>query len=105
MYIANTVLYGLGMAGVLIIVWMGWLRTRRFGYLVLAAWALACILGTAVQSLVLPVIQLRFGANTNVQIFMWWFPTLSLMVTMVVLLLGLSMLVFRERTPGAPSDG
>ncbi len=41
------ILHGFAMAGVLVIVWFGWLRTRQIGYLVLASWALATMGGTA----------------------------------------------------------
>jgi hypothetical protein len=96
--IASLVITGLGMGGVLIIVWIGWLRTRRSAYLVLAAWALVTMLGVAAQSVVLPQLQMRFGANTSFPIFMV-FQLARSFVTLVLLLLGLGMLVFGERSP------
>ena len=97
--IASLVLTGLGMGGALIIVWIGWLRTRRWAYLVLAAWALVTMLGVAVQSVVLPGLQMRLGANMSFLYIV--FPFVRSFVTLVLLLLGLGMLVFAERKPGA----
>ncbi len=96
--IASLVLTGLGMGGALIIVWIGWLRTRRSAYLVLAAWALVTMLGVAVQSVVLPGLQMRFGTTSSFPIFMV-FQLVRSVVTLVLLLLGLGMLVFAERKP------
>ena len=96
--IASLVLTGLGMSGVLIIVWIGWLRTRRSAYLVLAGWALATMLGMAAQAVILPGLQMRFAANTSFPIYMI-FQLVRSFVTFILLLLGLGMLVFAERKP------
>ncbi len=96
--IAVLMLTGLGMGGVLVIVWIGWLRTRRSAYLVLAAWALVTMLGVAAQSVLLPGLQMRFGANESFPIHII-FQLVRSFVTFVLLLLGLGMLVFGERKP------
>jgi hypothetical protein len=102
--IVNMVLFGLEMAGVLIIVWMGWLRARRFAYLILAAWALANIVGMVASSVALPLIQTRWGTPggqaVGLQVYMWMNIARTL-VTSVLLLVGLGLLVRGEARPVA----
>ena len=104
--IVNTVLFGFEMAGVLVIVWIGWLRTRRVAYIVLAGWALATLAGIATAYL--PFVQSIFGGTNNSQTtyqIMMWINLLRTLVSSVLLLAGLGMLVFNERRaepqPGA----
>jgi hypothetical protein len=101
--IAMMILHGFAMAAALVIVWIGWLRTRRFAYLVLGAWAIVSMLGLAVQSMVLPSVQGRFAELNSVS-FMLGFQLLRSIVTSVLLLAGLGMLVFGPRQAGASSE-
>lgn len=98
----NMILGGLGMAGVLIIVWIGWLRTRRFAYLVLGAWALTTMFGIAVSAFFFPA--MRLGGNVDVSVVMW-VQLIRSVVSSVLLVLGLGMLVLGERRVESPGQG
>ncbi len=82
--------------------WIGWLRTRRLAYLVLAAWALAGLFGLALGSVLLPVLQTRLGVQ-SISLTMGILFVQSV-VTSVLLLLGLGMLVFGERKADASGE-
>jgi hypothetical protein len=94
--IVSTFLFSLGMAGALIIVWMGWLRTRRIGYLILAAWAIVAMAGAATSWFYLPLTRkMSVSSQAALQI------TLALnigrtVISSVLLLTGLWLLVFGE---------
>jgi hypothetical protein len=100
--IASAVLYGFTMAGVLMLVWIGWLRTRQFGYLVLAAWALATMARMAFSYL--PMVQSFLGKPANsdstFRVIMWS-NLLGTIVTAVLLLTGIGLLVFGQRRPSS----
>ena len=86
------------MAGVLVIVWLGWLRTRQPGYLVLGAWALVAMTGMAINYL--PSLQLLFGmpSNSNATMqLMIWLNLVRTVVGSILLLAGLGLLVFAPR--------
>ena len=98
--IANMVLFGFAMAGVLVIVWLGWLRTRHIGYLVLAAWALASMAGIAMTYF--PTVATLAGKPAGYEV-MIWLHLIRVIVTSVLLLTGLGLLVFRDRPSPAQS--
>jgi hypothetical protein len=90
---------GATMTATLIIVWMGWLRTRRIAFLVLAAWALSVMLGIGVQSFSPMFLQWVFGGGTNGQqtyLFMMGFNLIRLIISSALLLAGLGSLVFGQ---------
>ena len=95
----NLTLHGFAMAAVIVIVWLGWLRTREPGYLVLAGWALASMAGMALYYV--PTVQAFFGgprnSNSTMQ-FMMWSNLIRTIVTSVLLLAGLGLLVFGRRS-------
>ena len=91
----SMILYGFGMAGVLVIVWIGWLRTRRAGYLVLAVWAIAAMAGMAASYL--PLLQVVMGKtlnSDNTVRMMMWLNLFRTIVSSALLLTGLALLVF-----------
>jgi hypothetical protein len=45
--IGNSVLHGFIYAAILAVTWIGWIRHRRAGYLVLVFWALTALIGVA----------------------------------------------------------
>ena len=93
--IANLILNGMAMAGVLILVWIGWLRTRRLAFLVLAAWSLSVMFGLGLQSFWPFVTQLfgGGGAQMRYELLMWAQLFRSLLST-VLLITGLGLFVF-----------
>ena len=94
--IASMIISGFGIAGALIIAWMGWLRTSRKGYLVLAAWALVSMVGLAVSWSVWPLSQ-KLGVKTEVAYqMMMYFNLVQALVSYVLLLAGLGLLVLGE---------
>ena len=101
--IAMMILHGFAMAAALVIVWIGWLRTRRLAYLVLAGWTVVSMLGIALQSIFLPSVQSRFGVEASVSVVLG-FQLLRSIVTSVLLLVGLGMLVFGPRQTGVSSE-
>jgi hypothetical protein len=93
----QAILTGLTTAGVLTIVWIGWLRTRRIGYLVLAAWSLTVLLGVVMQSLYFPIVQTFLGNNVRNQMryeFFMWAQLIRSLVSGALLIAGLALLVF-----------
>ena len=103
--IANMVLFGFAMAGVLVIVWIGWLRTRHIGYLVLAAWALTTMAGMAISYLpIAAALAGQPGGYEVAQKFMLWLHLLRVIVTSLLLLAGMGLLVFRDGR-SAPRPG
>lgn len=94
------ILIGFSTAAVLVIVWIGWLRTRRLGYLVLAAWTLTVMMGSAMQtSFFFPAVQYLFGntlsQESRVELLMWA-QLIRLLISTALLIGGLLMLVFRD---------
>ena len=101
--LVSMVLFGFGMAGVIVIVWIGWLRTRQLGYLVLAAWALTTAAGMATSYL--PALQSFFGKPMNQDAMlkmMMWTNLVRTLVSSALLVFGLGLLVFAQRRDVSP---
>lgn len=93
----NTILHGLLLVAVLVIVWMGWRRHRRMGYLVLSGWAF-CALGSTVVSMLLPFLHpwLRGLFPKLDSTLLMVLPSMGAsFVAMLLMLAGLWLLVFR----------
>jgi len=90
------VLHGLLIAVTLVIVWIGWLRQRRIGFLVLVAWALTALFSMACQCV-------WFALNHSLQNpFQTLFPNAPAILVMLpsfippfLLFAGLALLAFR----------
>jgi len=102
--IANLLLYGFCTAGVLVIVWIGWLRTRQVAYLVLAAWALSVMAGAALSYLPWFLSVSGLGGQTSTTHVVMWMNLARTVLSSALLLLGLGLLVFgRPRLGGVPA--
>ena len=95
--LASTIFFGLGMAGALIIVWMGWLRTRRIAYLVLAAWALVSMAGAATSWFYLPLTQKMSVSHEAALQLTMALNIARTVVSSILLLAGLGLLVFGDQ--------
>ena len=103
--IASMFVYGFTMAGVLVCVWIGWLRTRHVGYLILAAWSLVSMAGMAASYL--PAMQSWFGRSANSQVtqqLVMWINLLRTIVSSLLLLAGIGLLVFQQPRLGSPTE-
>ena len=101
----QAILSGLTTAGVLTIVWIGWLRTRRIGYLILAAWSLTVLFGVVMQSLYFPIAQTFLGNSLSNQMryeFLMWAQLIRSLVSGALLLAGLALLVLGRSLPRNP---
>jgi hypothetical protein len=84
-------------------VWVGWLRTRQTGFLVLAAWCLVSMAGTAITYL--PLMQSFLGQSVSGQstgLLIMWINLLRTIVASLLLLTGIGLLVFSQPRTGQP---
>ena len=94
--IVTMIISGFGIAGVLIVVWMGWLRTRRKAYLLLAAWAFVSIVSLAISWSFWPLSQkMSISSEVALQLMMC-FNLGHALVSYLLLLGGFGLLVFSE---------
>jgi hypothetical protein len=94
--IAAMIISGFGIAGALIVVWMGWLRTRRKAYLLLAAWAFINMASQAISWSFWPLSQ-KMSINQEVAFqLMMCFNLGHALVSYLLLLAGFGLLVFSE---------
>jgi hypothetical protein len=95
--IVTMIISGFGIAGVLIVLWMGWLRTRRKAYLLLAAWAFINMASLAISWSFWPLSQ-KMSINSQVALqLMMCFNVGHALVSYLLLLGGFGLLVFSEQ--------
>lgn len=93
------ILNGLLLAMMLMVVWIGWLRQRRVGFLVLVAWALVALFGMLGEWLSFPYAHdlLRKLFPSPATDVLTVLPlVLSSLVSSALLLAGLALLVFGD---------
>ena len=91
------------MAAAFTIFWIGWLRSRRFAYLMLMLWSITSLAGLAISYL--PTWWVVFSRQAIPHLtyqFMNWTSFGRVIVTSIFLLSGLVLLVLKE--PRASSN-
>ena len=99
-FIASAIFHAVVFIVTLVVVWIGWLRQRRVGFLVLAVWGLVALFNVAGPALVFP-----FGSVWFQKLFphvpqhlLVTFPSIiGSGVSSLLLLAGLALLVFRSQ--------
>ena len=105
LFIFTRIVHTLLMLAILVVVWIGWLRQRHMGFLLLVGWALVALINVVGTWTWMPIAQnlmLKIFPGASSNYVLRGLPSVaSSLLSTLLLLTGLAMLVFHRKSENA----